>query len=534
MTNILFLLCFTLLVGCTANQDESNNEPIEPNEEQETPNKIDDYRPIPATVYFDKPIRTWDGFGVNYVETSQTFDYEAYPQDYGGFRFLSEAARDSIIHLTFAEDGLKPGLVKMFLDPMHQKEEGGTFDHETTTGSMRYFVKEGLQLTQQRGQDLEIITTLYGPPAYITQQNELRGRDIDPAQKENLANYMIDWAGYLVENDFPLKYISIHNEGESWRRWPTSGKVASTVEEGHDYNLFWEPEMVADMINIMRPILDKRGLTEIGVTCGEYTNWYRFPAWGYALAIFDNKEALQNLGMISSHGFYVGSIDKLRWFGPHSGRGQDLLRSERPELHAWCTSTAWDSKNDELDERRYIMESKFVKEIHGNIYEAKVNGLIPWALIQTKSQWNKPDPNPGSAFRVYDDGSWEVQKGYYFFKQVSRAGQPGMQVVHTTAMDSEIALIGFDNGDTDHSDALVVVNFGDQARDLQLEFSGSETDVYQAFRTTGQEVYRSLDTADKNPPEGENYQSIGEIKLTDNKVIYEAPAGSVTTFFAVD
>ena len=40
---------------------------------------------IPGVVDFSKAIREWDGFGVNYVETCQTYDNEKNPQDYGGF-----------------------------------------------------------------------------------------------------------------------------------------------------------------------------------------------------------------------------------------------------------------------------------------------------------------------------------------------------------------------------------------------------------------------------------------------------------------
>jgi hypothetical protein len=32
-------------------------------------------------VDFSRPIRPWDGFGVNYVEACQTRDYAAEPQD---------------------------------------------------------------------------------------------------------------------------------------------------------------------------------------------------------------------------------------------------------------------------------------------------------------------------------------------------------------------------------------------------------------------------------------------------------------------
>jgi len=237
-TTALLALVACLTTQCSQKQNEEVASSPEQTAEITEAEKLDDYRLIPSKVYFNKPIREWDGFGVNYVETSQTFDYDKYPQDYGGFRFLNESAKDSIIRLTFGDNGLMPGLVKMFLDPLHQEEEGGAFDHEKTTGSMRHFVKEGLKLTRARGDELEIVTTLYGPPAYITKQKVMRGRDLDPEQQKNLANYMIDWADCLKAHDFPIKYISLHNEGESWRRWPNSGKIEEIMEDGHDYNFF--------------------------------------------------------------------------------------------------------------------------------------------------------------------------------------------------------------------------------------------------------------------------------------------------------
>ncbi len=78
-----------------------------------------DFTLIPAVVDFSAKLQAWDGFGVNYVETSQTFDYEKWPQDYGSFSVLSEASRKEIIDLIFGNDGLQPDLVKMFLDPIH-------------------------------------------------------------------------------------------------------------------------------------------------------------------------------------------------------------------------------------------------------------------------------------------------------------------------------------------------------------------------------------------------------------------------------
>ncbi len=123
--------------------------------------------------------------------------------------------------LVFGDDGLKPGLVKMFLDPHHQREPGAEFDHESTTRWMRYFVREGLKRTRARGDDLAIITTLYGPPVWATKRELLRGRDLDPARRYDLARYTIDWVRYLRQAEkLPIKYVSLHNEGEDWLRWP--------------------------------------------------------------------------------------------------------------------------------------------------------------------------------------------------------------------------------------------------------------------------------------------------------------------------
>lgn len=168
-----------------------------------------DFTAVRAQVDFSKQLRPWDGFGFNYVEVPQTIDYDEDPQEYGGFSLLGEAERQTICDMVFGDDGLKPGIVKMFFDPFHQKVPGGPFNHERTTKWMRYFVREGLERTRARGDDLVVFTTLYGPPPWATQQKFLRGRDLDPAQKYNLANYIIDWVKFLREQEgFPVKYLS--------------------------------------------------------------------------------------------------------------------------------------------------------------------------------------------------------------------------------------------------------------------------------------------------------------------------------------
>jgi hypothetical protein len=469
-----------------------------------------DFTAVQANVDFSRTLQEWDGFGFNYVETAHTSDMKEFNQEYGGFSLLDENEKQEIIHMVFGEEGLKVGLVKMFLGSMHQSEAGGEFDHKYTTANMRYFVREGLNLTREGGRDLEIITTLYGPPGFMTKQKVFRGRDLDPDYKDALANYMVDWVKFLKEEEhFPVKYLSLHNEGEDWRRWNQEGL---TEDSGHDYNLYWPPDQVVDFVKLMPWKLKAAGLGDVGITPGETTNWYRFGTWGYVEALLKDPEALNKLGLITSHGFYSGNYG--RWFGEHKSAGIDKLRAERPELHVWVTSTSWSR-----------MDAFNIKEMHGNIYTAKVNAIIPWAGIQRPPHWVGGDPNPGSAFTVSETGEYKVRPGYYFYKQISRAGQPGMKVAEATAMDSEIAVIAFASNGTANPDAFIVTNLNKLDQKIAVTIAGTSATSFEAFRTT-KSPGSELDEIQ------EKYVSLGTFKVMDGMIVINSPAGSVSTFFS--
>lgn len=482
-----------------------------------------DFTAIRAGVFFDQPIREWDGFGFNYVQSAHFVDKslspkeskewwdtfhpgkETFVQEYGGFSLLDNSEKQEIIELVFGEDGLKPGIVKMFLDGKHQTEPNSPFDHETTTNHMRFFVKEGLKLTRQRGDDFQIITTLYGPPGFVTKQKTDRGRDLDPDYKDDLVMYMIDWVKFLKENDqLPVNYLSLHNEGEDWHRWDKDGY---TEWYKHDFNLYWPPEQINEFIKYMPEMLKKHGLDDVKITNGEPSNWYRFSGWGLADFLASDQEAVNNLGLITSHGFYRGTYG--HWFGEHNSYTNDLLRSQRPDLHSWVTSTSWAD-----------MDANFVKQIHGNIYTSKVNAIIPWAGIQRPAHWVGGDPNPGSAIRVNEDGTYEVLKGYHFYKQASRAGQPGMNVVRTFAMNSEVAVIGFSQSKTKNPDSFLVINISNGKKRVSVEIHDSEYKQFEAYRTV-----------DSDKHEAERYKNLGTFKVESGSIYTETPPGSVTTFF---
>lgn len=469
------------------------------------------------SVDFSDHLRGWDGFGVNYVETAQTRDYAAWPQEYGGFSLLSEDERDEILDLIFGEDGLRPAMTKLFLDVWHEPVNDNAdprdlnppaFDHESTTRWMRYFNREGLRRVRAWGGDLTMLTTLYGPPSWATKQDFVLGRDIDPEQYDEVAEYLAAWVKYLREVEgFPIRYVSFHNEGDAYYRWPRDGSNAG--EDRRDYNARWRPETVVHFLRRTPAIFAAHGLgEEVGLTPGETQTWYRFDEWGYAPAIANSPEALANLDLITSHSFANYRNLQSIYYGDWRSTGVDVLRDLKPDLHAWVTSLSWGD----------VVTTDFVDAIRRNIYISKVNGLIPWAILEREGQWIGGDPNPATAIVVHDDSTYTVLSGYYFYKQVTRAGQPGTAVSAVTSLDPSVGLIGFASNGTEHPDAFVLVNADAAAKETIISVRGSVHTSFHAFRTSDGEG-------------GDRYRDVGVISMDGSVITYTAPGRSVTTFF---
>ena len=462
---------------------------------------------ISAQIDFSDKISDWDGFGFNYVEAAQHKDLLENPQDYGGFSLLNEQQKQEIAEMVFGEDGLQVQLIKMFFDPFHQSSPSAKFDHKTTTSHMRDFVKRGLALTESRKERIEIITTLYGPPAWATQQKIVGGRDLDPTQVENLCNYMIDWLKFLVIEKFPVRYLSIHNEGEDFYRWDFNEGTQRLHK--FDYNMYWPPKTVNQFLKILPDKLNDNYLTSVKVTNGEPSNWHRFYYWGYADALYQDDEALNNLGLLTTHGFVNGDFKRLPYSTANS-MTTDLLRQKRPNLHCWITSYSWGKSGTE-----------FIKTSHEQIYGAKVNALIPWAGIQTMDAWVGGDPNWGTAFRVTGKEEYEVTPWYYFYKQLTRAGYRGMSVVKTLVANPVSFIIGFGSNGTEYPDAFVVTdNISIWNLPFKIDIKGTDAKKFKAFRTSEDGV--------------EKFKDIGIFEVENGAIIYDPPKGTTTTFIAVE
>lgn len=138
---------------------------------------------------------------------------------------------------------------------------------------------------------------------------------------------------------------------------------------------------------------------------------------------------MRNLSLITSHGFIGSSDPGSSWYTPDHYDNVPVakLRAKRGKLHAWTTCATWGK-----------MDAGFAETLCRRIYRTQVNGYVPRAAVQQHRQWVGGNPNPGTAFLVDDAGNYEVRPGYYLYRQVTRAGQPGMTVASASSGTTEI------------------------------------------------------------------------------------------------
>jgi hypothetical protein len=476
-----------------------------------------------TSVDFGKKLQAWDGFGVHYVETHHSRNYQLFPENYGGFNHINAEQREQVIRLVFGPDGLKPGLVKAwagpFQEPVNDNDDPYTinpagFDHQTTTRWIRYFGKRGLEETRKRGDDLTFLAGLHAPPGWVTRQKVLQGRDLDPAMKLEVAEYIASWAKYLRDVEgLPVKYISPMNEAENKFKWPEDGGDSVSYYNS-EHNLWWPDHQVVDFLRYAREVLDRLGLKDVGLTNGETASWgffFNFEAkdgavMEFARRIREDPVALKNLALITSHGFRKS----------YDPRGVDLLREVRPELHAWTTSYTWGD-----------MSLDFLEDTRNLIYKVKCNGMIPWATVHNDYESDKLSPpatvrvssNPNSPIKT-NNNQVQITKAYYHYKQVSRAGQPKMAVAEVTSDDPEIGLIAFASNGTKNPDAFTLINLAKSPKAVKVRVAGTKSKSFAANVTT------DVEYGDRN------YEPFKTFVYRNGTLEYTAPARSSVTFSA--
>ena len=99
-----------------------------------------------------------------------------------------------------------------------------------------------------------------------------------------------------------------------------------------------------------------------------------------------------------------------------------------------------------------------------------------------------------------------------------------MKVAEASAMDSEMPVIAFASNGTGNPDAFIVTNISKSAQRIAVRIEGTPVTSFEAYRTT------KLPGSDLDDIQ-EKYHYLGNMEVKNGVLVYDAPAGSVTTFF---
>ncbi len=475
-----------------------------------------------VAIDFGANVRTWDGFGLNYVEGGHTADPERDYQDYGGFSRLGEATRQEVMDLLFgpvdgrkADDGLRVGLHKIFLDPHHQAAVAAPFvGASASTAMSRYFLFEAAKRLKARGRSIEVVTTYYGVPAWATSTGKFHWRDMNPDRAKALADYMTNWIAYLrgelaargFAETVRIRAASLTNEGEARERWNEDG----SPQPKRDYNLHWPSKTIAAFLPVLAESLRAGGQQQIALMPCETAGWDGLAeAQGDRIAatLMGDSVALKHIGLLGGHSFG-------RSGAPGAEAIAQFRRAKGDALRAWTTSHDW-QKGDVA----------FAEHTRAQIYDIGVTGIITWAATKRLSEWQRytlRPPNPQCAVLINEDGTTRVQSGYSFYKQFTRAGQPGMAVAEVRAeAGKDLRVAAFARNGTSHADAFVVINLGEMAHAVEVTVTGTAATRFRAHRTSGD-------------ASAEAFKDVGIVECSaDGRLRYTSPPKAVTTFFGL-
>jgi hypothetical protein len=459
---------------------------------------------IRTYVDFSKKIRLWDGFGVSITNsncrkpdlTSSIFSHST--------SIMPEFDQKKNAELLFGSGGLRLRIIKTFLNSTEQKQENIKYSESdpVDTNDISFtpldnrtddFCKSAMAVSSQWGGSLQMLCTFTNPPAWMTKQKVIGGKDLEPSHRVDYARTMISGLKYLVERHYPIQYLSMHYHGEDWESWYEDGKTTNC----NLFSLYWPPEQVVDFIKLLRRMLDKNGLTNIGVTPGEIGGWLRFVDWGYSNAILEDPVAMESVGLLTSTSLVTNSNTNNLLIVNSSGI--DEIREKRADIHAWFTAL-----HPSIPDPFYLMQ------IRNLIYNSKVNAIILGDAHDLSCGVFDNSSVPDSI-----NNRFSVSEPYHYLKLLCRAGQPGTTICQAACNTKGASLIGFSGNTTKNHDTFIIINASEFEYNLPIEIRGSANGVFSVFRTSS----------------FEKYQNLGNVHVKEGKIHFKAIPFSATAFY---
>lgn len=325
-----------------------------------------------------------------------------------------------------------------------------------------------------------VVAFANSPPYWMTRSGSVTGsqngsddnllREFEP----QFAEYMATVVSNLSKLDH-VKFDTVTPMNEPSANW---WKLGNRQEGAH-----MSVAQQARMINLLRPALDRHGVTATLVAPednDERSTWECVSAYDPA--------TLSNLSHIATHTYTANDSRRLR------------LLSETTGKPLWVSEYG-DGERSGL---------QLARRIRDDIVEKRARAWIYWQFVDSGGSW-------GLVFNRLDgrDSSYRLTRKFHVMAQFSRFIRPGSRIVEADDGDS---LAGYDS--TRRELVIVMVNDRPDARYVTCKLAGAETSAatVAVHRTSQQESVAS------QPPAA----------FADGQFTTQLPARSVTTFVIPD
>ena len=300
--------------------------------------------------------------------------------------------------------------------------------------------------------------------------NNLRA-ECEPQFADYLATVV---SNLTVLDGVTFNFVTPMNEPASDTYWSFGGR-----QEGNHMGA----DQQARMIKLMRPALDRRGLSA-GLVASEDT------AEQLAVESVSAYDAATQklLARVATHTYHANNPDGLRWLAAAIGR------------------PLWISEYGDGEPSGLLL----ARRIRDDIVQTRACAWIYWQFAEPGGNWGLV------RFRSRNpDGPFSPNKKFYVMSQFSRFIRPGFQILDAGDTNS---LAAYDPAN--HRLVIVAVNDGEQPLKVAYDLN--------SFRSTNSPASCTRTS------ETENFQATDPLVLDHGKLISTLPPQSVTTHVIAD
>jgi len=368
------------------------------------------------------------------------------------------------------------------------------FNMEASNGRARIFVDFG-QGILRINPETKIIGTVWSPPSWMKMNksitdkgsNAIRAGDyrgfnnrVDPKYFKHFCKWMVEYVKMHEKQGVPFYAVSIGNEVQFTQSFE------SCVWDGRDY---------VTIIIMLGKMLKAEGYGDVKIFGPETmtSHMYEGGTGPYVKAIMDNPKALEALDVFATHGYEDGVRAEMS--ATSSGRFRDLIKGTGKPF--WITEGGTGGHDWPSPIREGIGNA-----LHNALVAGNCSAFVPWQITERRKSTHGI-----MVMSTYTPKTYTAMHYSKFIRPGARRieAQPGFGTVQVGAFLHE------KNGEL----AIVAINPAEQEQTLNLIFKNLKgLTSLKAYRTSG----------------FENLKNIGEVAVSNNKVVFQMMPQSIVTF----